>query len=174
MQKNQKEKKKSLNDVFSTFPAAVVDTTKRFPSNYPQTPSETPSQTFTFNCKKEYTRVIARTHAHTHTHARTLMFPLSFSVTYTYIHNVVLSAGYTWPLISPWCPISLDLWWPSFRSFNIKALKCPPSQPHTHTHTCSYSAHAITLLLFYTACWVSPHTVPFTHISLPHLNASPS
>lgn len=86
----------------------------------------------------------------------------------------MLSACYTWPLISPWCPISLDLWWPSFRSFNIKALKCLPSQPHTHTHTnrpiqytCNYSGFLLYSLLSL------PHMVPFIHISFPHLNPNP-
>lgn len=96
-------------------------------------------------------------HARSNTHK--LVFLLSISATHKHTHNTVLSACYTWPLISPWCPISLDLWWPSFRSSNIKALKCPVSQPHTRarTHTDSYSTHAITLFLFYTACWGS-HT----------------
>lgn len=87
-----------------------------------------------------------------------LMFWLSFSVTYTYIHKcvAVLFTRYTRSLISPWCPISLDLWWPSFRSFNFKALKCLPSQLHTHTcthpnrpiqYTCNYTAFLLHSLL---------------------------
>lgn len=92
------------------------------------------AKTFTFNCKRS-------TRKEQHTQTRVLA--LYFCHTQTHTHNTVLSACYTWPLISPWCPISLDLWWPSFRSSNIKALKCPVSQPHTRarTHTQTHTVH---------------------------------
>lgn len=126
--------------------------------------------------KVKLSLLIAKKNTHGESRAHKLMSSLSFSVTHTqYIHNAaVLSACYTGPVISPWCPISLDLWWPSFRSSNIKALKCPASQPHTHTHTrrliqytCNYSASLLYSLLSL------PHMVSFIHISFPHLNANP-
>lgn len=135
------------------IPTFLQDTTSCFLSSYPQGPADKPSLL-----------IIKRIHAGNLTHTI-----LGFTAFLCNIHiqNAMLLACSTWPLISPWCPISLDLWWPSFRSSNIKALKCLVSQPHIYTEcTCNYSVS-----LSYSVLGL-PHTVPFTHISFLHLNAN--
>ena len=96
---NKQTNKKSLNDVLSTFRRQLwtqLNTSRPITRKLHLRLRDKLSLLI---ARKEYTRVISHTHARTH--ARTPMFPLSFSVTHTYIHNVVLSASYTWPLISP-------------------------------------------------------------------------